>query len=274
MTEVKVAEATGLQEKTRRFAVPEWRRTTGLLLGWIGFLGIWFFASHFILDQYTLPGPLKVGGAMWEIVKTGDFVDDFQASIFKTFLGFGAAVGFGAPVGYLMGTSRYWKAFFHDGVVGAGSIPGLTYAVMALVIFGIGFLGPALAVALISMPFIALSVAEGLEGVDQNFVRMSTAFKRSDRQVLRQVMIPSTLPYVFAGVRLAFAIAWKVEALTEVFGSSKGVGFQIRFAFQSFSITRVLAWTLLFIVFMLFIERALALIERRAFRWRTWEQTT
>jgi NitT/TauT family transport system permease protein len=262
-----------LEEKTRRFAVSQWRRTAALVLGWVGFLGIWAFVSSVVLDQFTLPGPAKVGGAMWEIVEGGQFIDDFGSSITKTFLGFGLAVAFGVPVGYMMGRSRYWKAFFHDGVVGAGSIPGLTYAVMALVIFGTGFQGPVLAVGLISMPFIALSVAEGLEGVDPNLLRMSAAFERSHRQMVRHVMIPSILPFVFAGVRLSFAIAWKVEALTEVFGSSDGVGFQIRFAFQAFSITRVLAWTLLFIVFMLLIERGLALVERRAFRWRTWERT-
>ena len=123
------------------------------------------------------------------------------------------------------------------------------------------------------MPFIALNVAEGIEGVDRGLIRMSVAFRRNERQVFRYVQLPAILPFVFAGVRLSFALAWKVEALTEVFGSSNGVGFQIRFAFQAFSITRVLAWTLMFIVFMLLIERLLVLVERRVFRWRTWEQT-
>jgi NitT/TauT family transport system permease protein len=267
-----MAQAASLEGRTGRFAAARLRRISGLVLGWVGFLGLWAFASNVILDQFTLPGPLKVAEAMWEIISGWEFVDDFRASISKTFLGFGVACLFGIPIGFAMGRSRYWKAFFHDGVVGAGSIPGLTYAVMSLVIFGIGFQGPVLAVGLISMPFIALNVAEGLEGVDDNLVRMSAAFGRDDRAVLRHVLIPSILPFVFAGIRLSFALAWKVEALTEVFGSSDGVGFQIRFAFQGFSITRVLAWTLLFIIFMLFIERLLALAEARLFRWRTWEQ--
>ena len=250
-----------------------WRRTWGLVLGWVGFLALWAFVSRFVLDEFILPGPAKVGAAMWEIVVEGQFIDDFVASISKTFMGFGLGALIAVPVGYSMGTSRYWKSFFHDGVVGAGSIPGITYAVLALVVFGTGFLGPVLAVAFISMPFIALSVAEGVEGVDRNLVSMARAFRRSDTQTSRHVVVPSIAPFVFAGVRLAFAIAWKVEALTEVFGSSNGVGFQIRFAFQAFSITNVLAWTLLFIIFMLLIERGLAVLERRVFRWRTWDRT-
>lgn len=242
------------------------------MLGWVGFIAIWAFISRFILDEFVLPGPAKVGAAMWEIIVSGQFIDDFAASITKTFVGFGLGALIAVPIGYSMGRTRYWKAFFHDGVVGAGSVPGITYAVLALVVFGTGYLGPVLAVALISMPFIALSVAEGVEGVDGDLIRMSQAFHRSSSDIMRQVMLPSIMPFVFAGVRLAFAIAWKVEALTEVFGSSNGVGFQIRYAFQAFSITNVLAWTLLFIIFMLLIERGLALFEARVFRWRIWEQ--
>jgi NitT/TauT family transport system permease protein len=276
-----LAQAATLDARAGGFAGARLRRILGLVLGWATFLGIWAFTSEVILDPFTLPRPISfpfpeashgVANAMWDIIESWEFVDDFQASISKTFVGFAVAVAFGVPIGFAMGRSRYWKAFFHDGVVGAGSIPGLTYAVMALVIFGISFQGPVLAVGLISMPYIALNVAEGLEGVDQNLLRMSAAFERSDREMLRHVLVPSILPFVFAGVRLSFALAWKVEALTEVFGSSEGVGFQIRFAFQGFSITRVMAWTLLFIIFMLVIERLLALVEKRLFRWRTWEQ--
>lgn len=238
----------------------------------MGFLLVWEFISRFIFDEFILPGPGKVGAAMWDIVVEGQFIDDFAASISKTFMGFGLGALIAVPVGYSMGRSRYWKSFFHDGVVGAGSIPGITYAVFALVIFGTGFLGPVLAVALISMPFIALSVAEGVEGVDANLVRMAQAFKRDSADINRHIVLPSIMPFVFAGVRLSFAIAWKVEALTEVFGSSNGVGFQIRFAFQGFSITNVMAWTLLFILFMLLIERGLAVFEAHIFRWRTWEK--
>jgi len=267
-----VTQSATIDGTNQRFSGARLRRTSGVLMGWMFFVALWAFISSVILDPFTLPGPIKVFVAIWDIVKTGAFIDDFQASITKTFVGFGIAVLIGVPVGYFMGRTRYGKAFFSDGVIAAGNVPGLVYALMALVIFGIGFLGPVLAVGMISMPFIALNIAEGLEAVDDNLIRMGKAYGRTEGQMVRHIQIPSILPYLFAGIRLAFAIAWKVEALTEVFGSSGGVGFQIRFAFQAFSITNVLAWTLMFIVFLLVMERLLAALERRLFRWRTWDQ--
>jgi NitT/TauT family transport system permease protein len=86
--------------------------------------------------------------------------------------------------------------------------------------------------------------------------------------------VPSIAPFVFAGVRLSFALAWKVEALTEVFGSSKGIGFMIRRSYQLFSVVDVLAWTGLFVIFMLLVERiVLVRTERHLFRWRPQESS-
>jgi NitT/TauT family transport system permease protein len=172
-----------------------------------------------------------------------------------------------------MGRSAYWRAFLRSPVVIAGSIPGLTYAVMVLVVFGISFIGPIAAIGLISMPYVAINVAEGVAGVDKNLINMSKAFGRTERQVFRNVLVPSVLPFIFAGVRLSFSLAWKVGQLTEVFGSSQGIGFQIRRNFQLFNMPGVIAWVALFIVFMLILERfVLVRIERRLFRWRQWER--
>jgi NitT/TauT family transport system permease protein len=245
------------------------RGIVGLLVGVGGFLLVWTLLSEYIVGEFLLPPPLEIGEAMWQIVRSGAFIDHFVPTITRLGYGFGLALLIGFPVGYLMGTSRWWRAFFHDMVMVAGSIPGITYAVMALVIFGISVLGPVISVALVSMPYVAINVAEGLGSVDRRLVQMSDAFGRSRPTIVRHVLVPSVAPFAFAGVRLSFALAWKVEQLTEVFGSSSGVGFQIRKEFEDFSVPGTLAWVLLFIVFMLLVERFLLVrLERRLFRWR------
>jgi NitT/TauT family transport system permease protein len=269
MTQIDITERQALQAE--RFAASvRWRRTGAVILGWLGFIGLWALLSQLVFGPYMLPGPLKIAIFMWEeLISTGLFLSHFAISIGKVFAGFGIAVIIGVPVGYLMGTSRYWKSFFHDPVMVTGSIPGITYAVLSLVIFGISLGGPILAVALVSMVYVAINVAEGLEGVDRGLVQMSHAYRRRQRDILRHVLIPSILPFAFAGIRLSFALAWKVEQLTEVFGSSSGVGLMIRKEYEDFSITGVLAWVLLFIGFMLLIERfVLVELERWLFRWR------
>jgi NitT/TauT family transport system permease protein len=257
----------------RRAAARNKRKRLALLVaGWAVLLGVWQIAAYY-LPFGTLPNPLEVGVEMWEIIASGALVSDFFASVLKTFAGFGVAVLIGAPVGYLMGRHNYWRAFFRDGMTVAGTIPALTYAVLSLIIFGLSNLGPVLAVALVSTPYVAINVAEGIRGVDQSLIKMSQAFGRSPQQIRRQVYVPTIVPYVFAAVRMSFAVAWKVEALTEVFGGTNGVGFQIRNEYQLFNITGVIAWMALFIVFMLLVERlVLRKLENRLLAWRPEER--
>ncbi|HYJ24540.1 MAG TPA: ABC transporter permease [Acidimicrobiia bacterium] len=248
------------------------RRYLAVLLGWLVFIGLWWLLSLWVDSEARLPSPGRVFQEI-VIILQGDFWTQFWASIVRVVAGFLAAVLIGTPVGFFMGRSKYWGNFLQSPVIVAGSIPGLTYAVMAFVVFGISFWGPVLAVGLIAMPYVAINVAEGVRGVDRRLVEMSTAYGRNETQVFRHVTVPSVLPFVFAGVRLSFSLAWKVGTLTEVFGSSKGIGFQIRRNYQLFNMPGVIAWVLLFVLFMLLIERfILVRLERRLFRWRQWER--
>jgi len=248
------------------------RRLAFLVAGWVTLLLVWQVAAYY-LPFGTLPNPLEVGEEMAAIIAGGGFFSDFVTSVSKTIGGFLVATVVGAPVGYLMGRYDYARAFFRDGVTVAGTIPALVYAVLSLIIFGLSDLGPVLAVALVSTPYVALNVAEGIRGVDQRLVTMSQAFGRSPQRIRRDVYLPTIVPYLFAAVRMSFAVAWKVEALTEVFGGTNGVGFQIRSEYQLFNITGVLAWMALFVVFMLLVERlVLRKLENRVLAWRPEER--
>ncbi len=268
------------------------RRYLAVAVGWLGFFAVWYASARIVGAEVRLPSPARVGREMGEIL-TGRtislsfippsislepvggavFWENFWASILRVFAGFITGVLIGTPLGFVMGRSTYWKNFLQSPVVVAGSIPGLTYAVMAFVVFGISFWGPVWAVGLISMPYVALNVAEGVAGVDRGLVNMSRAYGRSGGQVFRHVLVPTVTPFIFAGVRLSFSLAWKVGQLTEVFGASRGIGFQIRRNFQLFNMPAVLAWVLLFIAFMLVLERLILVrLERRLFRWRQWER--
>ncbi len=251
-----------------------WRQMGLLVAGWVAMWLVWEYGSWYFGGR-ILPRPYEVVEEMVAILRSGAFFTDFTASVLKTFAGFAVAAGVGAPIGYLMGKHRYWRAFFHDGVTVAGTIPAIVYAVLSLIIFGLSNLGPILAVALVSAPYVALNVAEGIRGVDKQLISMSEAFGRSPSQIRREVLIPTIVPFVFAAIRMCFAVAWKVEALTEVFGGRNGVGFQIRTQYQLYSITGVLAWMFLFIAFMLVVERlVLAKAESRLLAWRPEERST
>jgi NitT/TauT family transport system permease protein len=227
----------------------------------------WAIVAAWVNDP-ILPRPLDVFERVLAITASGEAFTNFASSIGKIATGFLIAMAGGLVIGFAMGRSKFMSSYFSLPLFVLGNMPGLTYAVFGLLIFGVGAGGPIVVSALVALPFIAMNVAEGVRSVDGNLLAMCRAFERNRRDVLRHLYVPALVTFVFAGVRYGFAMAWKVEALTEVFGASDGVGFMIRKAYQEFQVADMLAWTTLFIVAMILIERGLAHLENRFFAWR------
>src|SRR5215208_7263809 len=89
--------------RTPGLTARRWRQAGAVVIGWAAFFGVWAFASEVLFNPYRLPGPLTVADAMWTIVKSGDVLTTFKASLGKIFLGFGLAAVHGTPIGFLMG---------------------------------------------------------------------------------------------------------------------------------------------------------------------------
>jgi NitT/TauT family transport system permease protein len=239
------------------------------LLGGLSFLGLWAALSEWVFEPFVLPSPFAVADNMWELLQEGVVIPAFLKSLYKTMLGWAAAVAIGVPIGLLMGRFRYARAFFHDLVYLLANVPLVVYAVASLVIFGISDIGPAFVVMLLVLPAVAINVAAGVASADEGLISMSRSFRRSSAEVTRYVVVPAVLPFLLAAARVTFADSWKLEALTETFGSSSGVGFQIHKAFTTFSVLDALSWMMFFVIFIVVVERVLlAPAERRIFAWR------
>ena len=248
------------------------------LLGAATVLVIWQVASGFQRTAFDLlPSPAEVADRMWGFVvgdpsrgvEAGTVFVNFWETLRKTLIGFAAAIVVGIPIGILMGRYRYAKNFFFDLVYLAANVPLIVYAILGLLLFGLGDAGPAFVVALLVLPVISLNVAAGVEGVDHRLLSMSQAYGRPTGAALRDIVVPSFAPFLFAGARASFAASWKLAALAETFGGTTGIGVQIRKAFQGFSVPDMMAWMMFFVIFVVLIERVVLMrVERYIFRYR------
>lgn len=233
-----------------------------LILGWQAL-------STFAFPPYILPSPVLVLQEMADIVVSGLFLGHFVTTILRLFIGFAIAFVLGTAIGIAMGRSAYWREFFGDYIMLTLTTPGLVFALICAMLFGLSPLGPIVAIILTAMPHVTINVNEGVRAIPRDLLDMARVYDVSRAARLRGILIPAVAPYLFTAVRYGFAIAWKITALTELFGSAAGVGFQIRTEYLVFSMRGVLAWTLFLVVFALIIERVVLMrFERNFFRWR------
>lgn len=239
------------------------------LSGYILFIGVWQLLSTYYFEPFVLPAPTEVLREMWDILRSGDFWVNVWATMKHLAIGFSIAFLLGTAVGILMGRGTYWDAFFRDYVMLTLTTPGLVFALIAVMIFGLKAIGPIVAIVLTSLPHVTVNVVEGVRAIPKELADMAAAFRVPRRTQVRSIILPAVAPFLFTAARYGFAIAWKITALTELFGGADGIGIQIRVQFQFFNIAGVLAWAFFLVSFSLITERlVLQRIEDRFFRWR------
>jgi NitT/TauT family transport system permease protein len=238
-------------------------------LGLVSIIVVWQIAS-LISPEDTLASPYLVFRAViFEVILREKFFLHVGATLLRIIVGFAIAFSIGTSMGVLMGTMKYWEKFFSDYVTVGLTIPSLTGAVIGVLWLGIRFLTPSFSVVLIATPYVAVNVWEGVKDVDKALVDMGRAFDVSKRRIIKNIYIPSLLPFVFAAARIGFSVSWKLVVLAEVFGSNEGIGYMIFYWYQMFDMELVLAWVLLFALIMFYVEYGvIRRLERRFLGWR------
>jgi NitT/TauT family transport system permease protein len=248
----------------RRAVRRRWLFRFSVLIGWIAFIGVWYFFSRVVLNPQQLPEPHIVASESWTIITDRGFRTNMQASLIRVLGGFLLAGVVSCGLGWLIAYNVWWRTLLRTIVQLVVSTPIVALAILTLIVFGVSSLGPVLTTALVATPYLMMNVAQGLTGVDRRLIVMSESFGRTRSQIISGVLLPSSLISVLAGARLAFAVAWRMELLTEIFSASEGVGFQIRRSFESYDVRGMIAWTVLFIAVMLIFENLVfRQIERR-----------
>ena len=254
------------EREVRRSVLRRWGFRLGVVVGWVAFLGAWYAVSRFLLGAQRLPPPDAVAGEAWELISGEGFGSTLWASLVRIAGGFVLALVLSAVSGVLIAYSSWWRDVLRSLTRLLTSIPTVAVAVLALILFGARGIGPMLTATLVATPYLMSAVARGLVEVDRRLIVMSESFARTRTQIVTGVLVPSSVLAVIGGARQAFALAWRISLLTEVFAASDGVGFQIRRSFESYDIRGMLAWTVVFIAVMLLVEGLVfRQLERRAF---------
>ena len=169
----------------------------------------------------------------------------------------------------VMGTVAMGERFFQPLVVLGLTIPGLMWALIAVMLFGINEFSPYFAVTVTIFPMLVINIWAGVKSLDKELIDMSHVFRFTKWMKISQVILPQLVPNIFAATRYGLGLAWKVVVVVEMFGTSNGVGYQVMKSYQVFNMEGVIAWTITFVIAMIVIEYGLInFAERRLTAWR------
>lgn len=262
-------ERVALPSRTR--LGPRWEagRTFAWRAGSIVAMMIVWWLMTFFFSAALVPRPAETLLEVGSILTSGSFLSEMGATLRRVGVGFGIAMLISVPLGILMGTVKWLENFFEPPVILGLTMPGLVWAVMAIMFFGLNETSAYAAVAVTILPMLAISLWQGTKSIEKDLIDMSTAFHASAWSKVVDVILPQLISHILAAVRYGLGLAWKVVVVVEMFGFSNGVGYQVVRGFNIFSMKTVLAWAITFLVVMIVIEFGIiGWLESTVTRWR------
>lgn len=211
---------------------------------------------------------------MWDEVRTQTLAPQtvyasFGLSLVRLAVGLGLGIAIGVPIGILMGLYKWADALFHDFVVSGLAMPSLVWALLLGMWVGFGSTAPIVTVMLVAAPFVIMNTAEGVRAVPKDLLDMGRAYSVNRRKAILHIVFPSLMPFFFASLRYALANGWKGVVLAEVFASTDGAGWMIKYWYDAGRGQGIMGYALFFVLFAIVLDRLVfGRLYGLVFRWR------
>ncbi len=218
-----------------------------------------------IIGNRLFPPASTVLAALWREATEGILIRTLGITTARVAASFVVSMILGTAIGLIMGRSRQLDAIFDSWLTALLNLPALVVIILIYIWFGLTEAAIIVAVALNKLPTTAVIIREGARRVDKDLMEMAASFRLRRIAVFRHVFLPQIYPYLIAAARSGLSLIWKIVLVAELLGRSSGVGFEIQVYFQLFDVTRILAYSVAFILVVQAIEwGALQPLERRA----------
>ena len=172
---------------------------------------IWEIVAHLGIFPPQLFPPLEaVAAALVRLTVSGILLHHTFDTLVRLLAGFALAAVAGVAIGIAMGRSRRAEDMILPLISIGAPIPGIAYAPLFLLWFGLGNVSTVLLVGFVSAFPVIFNTWTGVKAVKEIWVRSAQAMGADQRRLFAKVILPSALPYIFTGLRLGLAQAWRI----------------------------------------------------------------
>ncbi|WP_165950444.1 ABC transporter permease [Actinomadura sp. GC306] len=238
------------------------------LLGVAFLIALWQLTSGLgLVARDSLPAPWTVALRIKDLAVSGDFRLQVLDTVYTWFLSMALTAAVAVPLGIVLGTVAALYRPTVTVVHALRSVPATVFIPASVLLFGLGLsMKLALTVFAIFGP-ILLNTVYGVHNTEPQLLTVARSMRWSRFQILRRVVLPSALPSIVTGIRVASGIALIVIVSVELLGASYGIGTVIvkyqgiprpDFVYAGIILAGVLGWLL---------YTTLAAIERRSLPW-------
>lgn len=221
------------------------------------------------IDSFYLPGLSSMMDAFVTNWFGDRFMQDVVPSVIRTLTGFALAVVCGIVIGTILASSKYLAKLFEPMIHFARSIPGAALLPVGILVLGIGDEMKVAVIAFVCMWPVMLSTMDGLRQVDPSMLDTARMYRISSLDRIARIRLPAASPRIFSGVRTSIALSLVMMIISEMVGSTNGLGYFIMQSQRTFNITDMWSGIILIGILGYLLSLATNGIEKRVLAWHT-----
>jgi NitT/TauT family transport system permease protein len=250
-------------ERPRR-RVPSWLITVGSVV-LVLLLWEWFGRDvNPVFGSY----PSAIALAFVDLVRSGQLGTALVESLQPFLAGYLLAILLGVPLGLLIGRFRVAEAALGIYITAGYAMPLVALVPLLVLWLGLGFAVKAAVVFLMSVFPICINTWLGVGAVPKSLIDVGKAFVAPNLVILRRIVLPATLPYIMAGIRLAVGRAVVAMVIAEFFTSISGLGAIIINSANNFDTATMFVPIVVLMVLAIGLNSLIGWIERRVAPWQ------
>ncbi len=207
---------------------------------------IWELASNIgLVDRVLLPAPSSIFIRLFGLLSEGQIYRDCLITGYRFLIGYAAGCVIAIPLGLMMGISRKLYLSLDIILESLRPIPASALIPIALLLFGLGDKMTIGIVAYAVVWPVLINTIDGVRSVDPVLVDTGRVFGLNSRELIRQILIPASLPSIATGMRISLALSITLVIVVEMLVGDRGLGHRIIDAERTFRFSEMYGLTFL-----------------------------
>jgi NitT/TauT family transport system permease protein len=256
-----------VQRPRPRVAVPE--RDLYGALGFIIVLVVWeLVVGAGFVKASLLSSPTRIVTAAMADFGTGVIWPHIGTSFLEWLVGFTVALVIAIPLGFVLGSFKRAEFLVDPMLAALYATPTVALVPLIILLFGVGLPSKFAVVFLEAWITLTVSTINGVQSADRRYLDIARSFRAPPGLVLRSVTIPSSIPFIITGMRIAAGRGLVGVIVAEFIASNIGLGFYISLNGTTLNTSRVMLGIVLIGAFGIFVGELIRRVERRFDVWR------
>jgi NitT/TauT family transport system permease protein len=260
MSQVMTLPAETPRPLTRFVATASGRLAARLLVVGV-LLALWQVAPGKAL-RFWMSGPVDIGARLWTWILDGSLWEHLGATVAAMTLGYGIGTAVGVSLGLVFGFLPKLHRVLSPYIAALYAMPKIALAPLFIIVFGIGIESRVALVAITVFFLILNTTLDGVRNVDRDVTQVLRLMGATRSEVIRKVLLPAALPWIFTGMRISVRYAFTNTLLAELISANQGIGFLIEYYSGIFDSTGTYAAILVLVIMSVGLTEVLTWVER------------